>query len=49
MQSYDVLEQETTKSLFFASVICGGYMISATDKAHFAITVAETRYLSFII
>lgn len=49
MQSYDVLEQETAKSLFFVSVICGGYMISATDKAHFAITVAETRYLSFII
>jgi hypothetical protein len=42
MQSYDVLEQETTKSLFFASVTCGGYMIFATDKVHFAITVAET-------
>ena len=48
MQSYDVLEQETTKSLFFASVICGGYMISATDKAHLAITVAETAETTYL-
>ena len=34
MQSYDVLEQETTYSLFFVMVICGGYMISVTNKRH---------------
>ena len=41
MQSYGVMEQETTKSLFFVSVTCGGDTISATDSEHFDITVAK--------
>ena len=40
MQSYGVLEQETTKSLLFVSVTWGGYKVFATDLAIFAITVA---------
>ena len=43
MQSYDALEQKTTKSQFFVTVICGGYMTFVTDKPSFAITVAATR------
>ena len=42
MQSYDALEQETTKSQFFVTVICGGYMLFVTNKQPFAITVAAT-------
>ena len=42
MQSYDALEQETTKSRFFDTVICGGYMLFVTNKQPFAITVAAT-------
>jgi hypothetical protein len=42
MQSYDALEQETTKSRFFDTVICGGYMLFVTNKPPFAITVAAT-------
>ena len=48
MQSYDALEQETTKSRFFDTVICGGYMLFVTNKPPFAITVAATIYLSLI-
>jgi hypothetical protein len=43
MQSYDALAQETTKSQFFVTVICGGYMLFVTNKLPFAITVAATR------
>ena len=43
MQSYGVIEQETTKSPFFVSVICGGDTISATDSEHLDITVAKKR------
>jgi hypothetical protein len=42
MQSYDALEQETTKSQFFVTAICGGYMLFVTNKLPFAITVAAT-------
>ena len=42
MQSYDALGQETTKSQFFVTVICGGYMLFVTNKLPFAITVAAT-------
>jgi hypothetical protein len=48
MQSYDALGQETTKSQFFVTVICGGYMLFVTNKLPFAITVAATIYLSLI-
>ena len=41
MQSYGVMEQETTKSPFFVPVTCGGDTISATDSEHFDITVAK--------
>jgi hypothetical protein len=49
MQSYDALEQETTKSQFFVTVICGGYMLFVTNKLPFAITVAAPPCLSLII
>jgi len=46
MQSYDALEQETTKSQFFVTVICGGNILFVTNKPPFAITVAAPSCLS---